>query len=667
MFQIRYNLKQFYDFFANITSCRIGIILYYRLIFFKKLSKGYEIEKLEELLRNINFTHVYFKNKSLSFLEKYKNLFANYTETNLSSDSPKKEHGNIIFLEFPTLSKESFKILNIFVKHNIHKEIYIFTNEQDNILLLKFVIHFSLNKLYPLNIKEKEIESILLSGSKKHLIKTEEKRELEISRTLNHTFPILILKEKTLIFANQKSRKLFKLNSLSKIDFYIKENDEFLSFVESDDNRCELIIEDENDQEWEYLLFKENSPNKNKIITMVPVNRVDNTVFSISDRFEFLEDLKDKLAQYSVSNTPISLILINISNYEKLKKTSTSIELHEFVKNFINKLLQIKKPEQKLTQWDTHLFILVSVDEEETVKNDLSSIHQKLVYENEKSSIHPVISSSWLNIKDLELDDIIKSIEQISSRTFDNESFNSDDFFELNHLENFVDEREQIRYYLQSCIGNKTVIKLLNIYKGLCINTKSKVLKIKNDSYFVHCESLQGYSMQFDDKTVIQAPDLPQDIEADVVYVNIDKSYAVLENLKFLKTSANNRQHTRVQPSLRTPIMIKYGKYSYQGDIMDISTNAIAIKFNRIMDEKILNKDVELKFKLPDDDEENGFVYMEIEGKITYIGELDTNKSKVVVMLNLVRPYDSYLLKYMYQRQKELILELKKAVKLNSK
>jgi len=85
------------------------------------------------------------------------------------------------------------------------------------------------------------------------------------------------------------------------------------------------------------------------------------------------------------------------------------------------------------------------------------------------------------------------------------------------------------------------------------------------------------------------------------------------------------------------------------------------------MDEKILNKDVELRFKLPDDDEENGFVYMEIEGKITYIGELDTNKSKVVVMLNLVRPYDSYLLKYMYQRQKELILELKKAVKLNSK
>ena len=82
--------------------------------------------------------------------------------------------------------------------------------------------------------------------------------------------------------------------------------------------------------------------------------------------------------------------------------------------------------------------------------------------------------------------------------------------------------------------------------------------------------------MQFEHKTVIQVPDLPKDIQADIVYVNLKESYAILDNLVFLNTSANNRQHTRVQPSIRMPITIKYGRYSYQGEVMDISTQSVA-------------------------------------------------------------------------------------------
>jgi hypothetical protein len=82
------------------------------------------------------------------------------------------------------------------------------------------------------------------------------------------------------------------------------------------------------------------------------------------------------------------------------------------------------------------------------------------------------------------------------------------------------------------------------------------------------------------------------------------------------------------------------------------------------MDE-LNHKEVELQFKLLDSSMGEGFVNMDISGEVVHIGEIETTKSKAVVMVKPESPYDSYLLKYMYDRQKELILELKRATKLH--
>ena len=55
---------------------------------------------------------------------------------------------------------------------------------------------------------------------------------------------------------------------------------------------------------------------------------------------------------------------------------------------------------------------------------------------------------------------------------------------------------------------------------------------------------------------------------------------------------------------------------------------------------------------------------MDITAKVTYVGESEDH-TKVVVMLGaLKKPYDDYLLSYMYARQKELILEIRRATKV---
>ena len=611
--------------------------------------------------------HLYFTDKELSFLDKYKDAFSNYCEVDLSENKDKQLNGGLVFIEIKNLTKTNFRILNDFVKANSSKDIYIFASDYENSLLLKFSLHFSLNKPLPLDINEAEFEKILLHSAKKYILKLEERRENEIGKILTDFFPLVIMKNNYISFANQLAKDMFDTTTIHELNDILKNFKIISQFLDSDEDKTEFVLE-KDDTRYKYIIYKKFITNSQTyFLTFVPLGEENPDEIKIMDRLRFIEELKDKLVQVNIDNSPISLILINIVNYEKLVKATDTLEYHNFIKEFINKLNRHKKPYQELIQWDSHLFILLNFEEYKKAKEDLNYIHQKIIYEHDKSKISPVIISTILNIEQQQINDVIKNIDQISSRNFDPDSFNKDTFMELKHLDSFIDEKEQIRYYLQSFIANNTPIKLLNIYKGLCINTKSKVIKIEDDDYFVHCESLQGYSMQFDDKTVIQSPDLPKDIEADVTYVNIGKSYAVLENLKFLNSSANNRQHTRVQPKIRTPIMLKHKKFAFQGEILDISTKAVAIKVNRIIDESIKNEKVELKFKLPDEDAENGFVYMEVDGVVVHTEEIEVHKSKVVVMLELDKPYDSFLLKYMYVRQKELILELKKAVKLAGK
>jgi hypothetical protein len=186
-----------------------------------------------------------------------------------------------------------------------------------------------------------------------------------------------------------------------------------------------------------------------------------------------------------------------------------------------------------------------------------------------------------------------------------------------------------------------------------------------DNNYQISCENLQGYAMQLEGETVLQAPNFPKDIKAEIAMVDIKRAVVIIKNLKFMQNSANNRQHTRVQTSVRTPVLIKYAqRSSAQGDILDISVNSIAIKVGKsFKDEDMLNQKVKLNFSLPNEQGENGYVIMNIEAKVTYIGQ-KSDYTKIVVMIeNLPQPYDDYLLRYMYQRQKELIFEIRKATK----
>lgn len=629
------------------------------------------LEKFLQETGKMRISHLFFDTKQLGILEPLQKEHPQFTVYPLTEQTHVIPSSEVLFIELGQSTKEKFKTLvGIFTKHKPLVS-YIFADDVEDRLLLKFALHFGITDVLPLRNDEALLHSIFTKNANKLDTTLETFKRLDIEQKMERCFAFLIFKEGSLVYANTKVKRLFGETCVHTIEKCLYEDNVISKLLSSDeDAQTNIVIETEENEKELYVCLLNNFPSSNeKMLSFLPhsIDPDHNSCSTILNRFDFVDKLKDKLAQQSISQKPISLIFLNISNLDKLNTSFTNITLYESLKRLLSKVFQLKEDAQDIAQWSPNLYILLceNCNFEESCEQT-RFLHQELVHFSLEEKVSPIIISSTLSSEKHSLNDLLTYIEKINTQNLLSSDIEKLHYHEIGYLENIADTKEQINYLMRNCINNKIPIKLLNIYKGLCINTQSYVIKYSDDTYHLHCENLQGYAMQLEGETVLQAPNFPKDIKAEVTLVDIKKGFVIIKNLNFMPYSANDRQHTRVQTTIRTPILIRYAqKSSAQGEIIDISINSIAIRCNnKLMKHELLNQPVRLNFSLPSEEGENGYVIMDITAKVTYVSESEDH-TKVVVMLGaLKKPYDDYLLSYMYSRQKELILEIRRATKV---
>jgi len=620
--------------------------------------------------RAMSISHLFFDVKNLTIFNTLQTKHPHFKLHNLSNHTQALSPSEVLLIELGEVTKDKLKVLLGVLSKSKAIIVYIFADDVENKLLLKFALHFGITDVLPLRNEETLLASIFSKNVNKIDEKLHTYEKLEIEQKMEYCFAFFTFKESKLIYANVKAQTLFGETDLGIIEEDLHADEDIARMLsEKKDAQSIIVIETQEDKKTLYLCSLTTFTHKNEmILTMVEYeeNLVQGNCSSVLTRFDFIEKLKDKMVQQSITQRPMSLIFITISNLDKLTQTFTNIHLYEALKFLLSKITQLKSPHQDIAQWSPSLYVLLcencSFDE---ACEQTRYLQEELVHATLEQKITPIIVSSTLSTEALTLNDLLKYMDKISSKSLLPSDVEQLKFYEIEYLEHVSNPKEQIAYLMRNCINNKIPLKLLNIYKGLCINTSSHILKYSDDAYHLYCENLQGYAMQLEGETVIQAPNFPKDIKAQISLVDIKKSFVVIKNLSFMPNSANSRQHTRVQTNLRTPVHIKYAqKSSMQGEIIDISVNSIAMKCNKSLKDSLLNQTAKLHFSLPYEEGENGYVAMEIEGKITFVAEND-EFTKVVVLLNpLKKPYDDYLLNYMYTRQKELILEIRRATKV---
>jgi hypothetical protein len=174
-------------------------------------------------------------------------------------------------------------------------------------------------------------------------------------------------------------------------------------------------------------------------------------------------------------------------------------------------------------------------------------------------------------------------------------------------------------------------------------------------------EKIQGYAMQVEKSIVIQGTNLPFDIAAEIKIVDIGRKIAIFRNFVPLRASANSRQHIRIQSDHRMHLTMNALKNMISASILDISIKSIACRVNNARGIPPLGTLVTLQFHLPSKRSEDGVVSMIVTGNVEFIKD-EGEYTKVVVVLDLEEPYESFLIEYLYARQQELVSEIKSIV-----
>ncbi len=363
----------------------------------------------------------------------------------------------------------------------------------------------------------------------------------------------------------------------------------------------------------------------------------------------------------SISQNLLGITTIQIENMANLRKDWSEYDIEIAIRDLLLEIEIGIKAHTLLAQYDNGLYItLFEGLDFEAIKEQANVIQTHIKNYTSKQKIKPIIGLYTFEINNLELNDILKTISKISTETITQQDIETKKLHRTISIDENLDDERAIDIFLQTTFTNKVPIKLLNIYKGLCINTSSTIIKKTDQEIYVTYVQLQGTVMHFEKSTVIQSSGFSKDIIADVTYIDFKKRFARLKNFRFVQGSANARKYSRVTCSQRTPITISHGGGTLSGEILDISMNSIAIKtrlYKRIDSLKVSK--ITLNFTLPISSAEDGYMKLKLTAEVIFT-TCDDEFCKVVVNLDEDQASESILMEYVYSRQKEVIVELKK-------
>ena len=297
---------------------------------------------VEEFLletKDMVVSHLYFDEKKLNIFDTIQAKHPHFKSFNITTDLKSIPYSDFLFIEVGESNKEKLKTLLGLLTKNKPIATYLFTDDVENRLLLKFALHFGIADVLPLDNQETLFSSIFTKNPTKLDDKLDVFRKLEIGIKIEYCFPFFIFKADSLIYANPKAQLLYEETNLAIIEERVTGDEELFKLLQNDkDAQVSLPFENDTHEVMNYLCLMKSFPQKNeKILTMIHYTpeAEQKNCSAMLNRFDFIEMLKNKLAEQSIDDKRTSFILINISNLDKLNQLFKSTAIHESFKKLI--------------------------------------------------------------------------------------------------------------------------------------------------------------------------------------------------------------------------------------------------------------------------------------------------------------------------------------------
>lgn len=460
------------------------------------------------------------------------------------------------------------------------------------------------------------------------------------------------------MFANEAFKQFYGVSALSTFD--TSDSADFLRQVTTPEIG-ELINHKKITES--FLLDSHKINDSETLIEMSPIGgafKKSEKLFL--NRINFIEILKDAFVIHKSESEPIPVIIIMIENEVKIIEEFGEDVYNEICKKIFEMAKKHFNTMANIALWHKDVFTIidegVSIDE---LKECLERLHENVAAQVSVNGAIPILDSFVIDMSKLELNKAISIIDHINQRELLLSDLSHLVYHEVSFDDKSLDMKDQALHYLEKLFLSKSQVKLLNFYKGIRINTIGQIIKIADGMVYMAIEKIQGYAMQIEKSIVIQGTNLPFDIVAEIKIVDIGRKIAIFRNFVPLKASANSRQHIRIQSDHRMHLTITALKNVISASILDISIKSIACRVNNAKGIPPLGTMVTLHFHLPSKRSDEGVVSMIVTGTVEFIKDME-EYTKVVVLLDLEEPYESFLIEYLYSRQQELISEIKSIV-----
>jgi len=381
----------------------------------------------------------------------------------------------------------------------------------------------------------------------------------------------------------------------------------------------------------------------------------------ISSRVSFINVLEQKLNEKKSS---LNAITISIHNIHKIQKDLGLIALEEYLNETLLFMESLFEERLIFSQYERDFYIVLLEDSEfEDIKDMANEFHNLVLDNIAHKEFKFMIDVFTLNLDNKTIGDAISTFNSIKNKELSYTQMHSKSLEYTSQTQGVITEKSVLYYAFE----NKTSFKLLNIYNGLVITTPSKILKMVDDTIYISFEQLQGVVMKLEKETILQSGTFLQDILTKIKIIDSKKKIAVLEKFKFLSTNANSRKYARVTTSSKIPISLSYNGSTTNGNILDLSIKSIAIKAKHSKKVDIMrNETVSMTFNIPNYRFDEGYTQLKLNAKVIVVLPLDSEgSSKIVCDFEDGSDDESIIKEYVYDRQKELIIEIKKMSKLN--
>lgn len=208
----------------------------------------------------------------------------------------------------------------------------------------------------------------------------------------------------------------------------------------------------------------------------------------------------------------------------------------------------------------------------------------------------------------------------------------------------------------------KYEIRLINYYKGLPVSYPAQIISIERDTLELDVFPQQAVVMSEQHSTFIRCKALKHDLFANVQYVNIRKRAASLRKFCYVEIMAERRNYVRLELDTHAKALVKTSGGIVEGFLTELAINGACVKIDQTCPLEI-GEETLLNLTLQDIMHQNADKTVNVEARLVGI-EGDALPRYYRFTITPDKVLDRVLAQYIFQRQIEIIHELKDATEI---